>query len=110
MTTTATGAGQDAPVDGAELERRVRGPYPRGRPPPGRGVAFRGRPRPRGAAGLDPAGLDRIPAEAVASFAGVGHHLDLAAPADGGGRCSISGAAPGPTWLLPRSRSAPRAR
>jgi arsenite methyltransferase len=29
--------------------------------------------------GYDPALLDAIPAEAVASFAGVGHHLDLAA-------------------------------
>jgi protein-L-isoaspartate O-methyltransferase len=28
--------------------------------------------------GYDPSLLDAIPAEAVASFAGVGHHLDLA--------------------------------
>lgn len=33
--------------------------------------------------GYPPALLDRIPAEAVASYAGVGYHLDLAALADG---------------------------
>jgi SAM-dependent methyltransferase len=33
--------------------------------------------------GYDPALLDAVPAEAVASFAGVGHHLDLAAPRPG---------------------------
>jgi arsenite methyltransferase len=33
--------------------------------------------------GYPPALLDRIPAEAVASFAGVGYHLDLASLADG---------------------------
>jgi SAM-dependent methyltransferase len=33
--------------------------------------------------GYDPALLDAVPAEAVASFAGVGHHLDLAAPEPG---------------------------
>jgi SAM-dependent methyltransferase len=33
--------------------------------------------------GYDPSLLDAVPAEAVASFAGVGHHLDLAAPLPG---------------------------
>ena len=37
----------------------------------GRGLAER--------LGYDPARLDRVPAEALASFAGVGHHFDLAA-------------------------------
>jgi SAM-dependent methyltransferase len=33
--------------------------------------------------GYDPSLLDAVPADAVASFAGVGHHLDLAAPQPG---------------------------
>jgi SAM-dependent methyltransferase len=33
--------------------------------------------------GYDPGLLDRIPAEAIESFAGVGHYLDLARPAEG---------------------------
>lgn len=33
--------------------------------------------------GYHPADLDRIPAEAIESFAGVGYHLDLASPAEG---------------------------
>ena len=72
-----------APVDGAELERRVRAVYREVARHPagdfhfemGRALAVR--------LGYDPAELDRIPAEAVDSFAGVGHHLDLAAPATG---------------------------
>ena len=79
MTTTATGAGQDALVDGAELEGRVTAMYcdvalrPHGEFhfEMGRGLAER--------LGYDPADLERIPAEALESFAGVGHHLDLAA-------------------------------
>ena len=49
--------------------------------------------------------LDRIPAEALASFAGVGYHLDLAALAPAN-RCSISAQVLGRTPFAPRSRLA----
>jgi arsenite methyltransferase len=72
-----------SPVNPDELDRHIRDMY--------RDVAreavdelhfFTGRPVAE-AVGYPPALLDRLPAGAVASFAGVGHHLDLAAPASG---------------------------
>lgn len=66
-------------VDSGELEARVKAMYREVAETPdaefhfemGRALAER--------LGYDPAGLDRIPAEAIDSFAGVGHFLDLAA-------------------------------
>ena len=49
--------------------------------------------------------LDRVPAEAIASFAGVGYHLDLA-ERDPARPFSTSAAAQGPTSSAPRSWSA----
>jgi SAM-dependent methyltransferase len=75
--------GTTTPVDAGDLERHITEMY--------RDVAreavddlhfFTGRPVAE-AAGYPAALLDRLPAEAVASFAGVGYHLDLAAPRAG---------------------------
>jgi arsenite methyltransferase len=78
---TATPATQsDAPsVDHAALEQQVRAMYQRVAEDPrgefhfelGRALAER--------LGYDPRVLDRVPAKAIDSFAGVGHHFDLAA-------------------------------
>ena len=57
--------------------------------------------------GYPPALLDAIPAEALASFAGVGHHLDLAALAPGE-RCSTSAPARAPMSSARPRRSARR--
>ena len=54
--------------------------------------------------------LDAIPAEALASFAGVGYHLDLAALQPGRRACSTSAPARAPTSSAPRARSARRPR
>lgn len=70
-------------VDAAELRERVVEMYRRVAQEPqaefhfetGRSLAER--------LGYPPAELDRVPAEAVDSFAGVGYHLDLAAPREG---------------------------
>lgn len=68
-----------AGVDHVELEQHVQAMYRRVADDPrgefhfelGRGLAER--------LGYDPRILDRIPAQAIESFAGVGHHFDLAA-------------------------------
>lgn len=70
-------------VDRDDLESRVKAMYARVALAPdaefhfemGRGLALR--------LGYAPADLDRVPAEAVQSFAGVGHHFDLAALREG---------------------------
>ncbi len=76
-------AREASPVDTDDLDRHITQMY--------RDVAdeafddlhfFTGRPIAE-AVGYPPALLDRLPAGAVASFAGVGYHLDLAAPAPG---------------------------
>ena len=75
-----TTAGQ---VDAVDLERRVKDVYRRVAQRPedtyhfemGRALAER--------LGYPPELLDRVPAEAVESFAGVGYYLDLAVPAAG---------------------------
>ena len=70
-------------VDEEYLERAIREMYTEVATNPGGDFHFlTGRPLAE-ALGYDPALLDRIPAEAVESFAGVGHHLDLAAPQEG---------------------------
>lgn len=83
MTTTEGNDMPSTPIDTAELETRVKDMYrdvaenPRGEYhfEMGRGLAER--------LGYPPDVLDRIPAEAIESFAGVGHHLGLAALAEG---------------------------
>ncbi|QTF92017.1 methyltransferase domain-containing protein [Halomonas sp. BM-2019] len=78
MTSTATASAAPA-VDRDELEARVKAMYREVAETPqadfhfemGRALAER--------LGYDPAALDRIPAAAIDSFAGVGHFLDLAA-------------------------------
>jgi len=78
MTSTAT-ASDLSGVDRQELEARVKAMYQEVAETPeadfhfemGRALAER--------LGYDPAALDRIPAAAIDSFAGVGHFLDLAA-------------------------------
>lgn len=69
-------------VDEEYLERAIREMYTEVATNPGDFHFLTGRPLAE-ALGYDPALLDRIPAEAVESFAGVGHHLDLAAPQEG---------------------------
>lgn len=79
-TETESGSGAEAEtVDRADLERKVKETYRSVALSPtaayhfeiGRGLAER--------LGYDPADLDRIPAAAIDSFAGVGYHFDLAA-------------------------------
>ncbi|HEU4977427.1 MAG TPA: methyltransferase domain-containing protein [Solirubrobacteraceae bacterium] len=66
-------------LDTAELEQRVQHMYEEVALEPGREFHFEtGRPLAE-RLGYPPAELDRIPAAAVESFAGVGHFLDLAA-------------------------------
>ncbi|MBA2778331.1 methyltransferase domain-containing protein [Billgrantia kenyensis] len=66
-------------VDTQELEARVKAMYREVAETPQADFHFEmGRPLAE-RLGYDPRGLDRIPAAAIASFAGVGHFLDLAA-------------------------------
>lgn len=70
-------------LDTAELERKVKGVYRSVAESPGEGYHFE---MGRGLAerlGYPPADLDRVPAAAIESFAGVGYHFDLAALRDG---------------------------
>jgi SAM-dependent methyltransferase len=70
-------------VDEEYLERAIKAMYTEVAENPGGEFHFlTGRPLAE-ALGYDPALLDRIPAEAVESFAGVGHYLDLAALGEG---------------------------
>jgi ubiquinone/menaquinone biosynthesis C-methylase UbiE len=70
-------------VDEEYLERAIKAMYTEVAENPGGEFHFlTGRPLAE-ALGYDPALLDRIPAEAVESFAGVGHYLDLAALREG---------------------------
>jgi arsenite methyltransferase len=70
-------------VDHAELERHVKQMYTDvANHPEGEFHFEMGRPLTE-RLGYDPAVLDRVPAAAIASFAGVGHHFDLAALAPG---------------------------
>jgi arsenite methyltransferase len=70
-------------VDEAYLERAIKEMYTEVAENPGGEFHFlTGRPLAE-ALGYDPALLDRIPPEAVESFAGVGHYLDLAALREG---------------------------
>lgn len=79
MNSTATASAASPAVDRRELEQRVKSMYREVAESPegdfhfemGRALAER--------LGYDPTALDRIPAEAIDSFAGVGHFLDLAA-------------------------------
>jgi arsenite methyltransferase len=77
MTTTARR------LDTAELKQRVQSMYEEVALEPGREFHFEtGRPLAE-RLGYAPADLDRIPAQAIDSFAGVGYFLDLAALAPG---------------------------
>src|SRR5262249_58689308 len=70
-------------LDTTDLEARVKSMYEQGAPQPPQGFHFE---TGRGLAerlGSPPADLDRIPAAAIASFAGVGSFLALAPPAEG---------------------------
>ena len=70
-------------VDEDRLERAIKEMYTEVATNPGGDFHFlTGRPLAE-ALGYDPALLDRIPAEAVESFAGVGHYFDLAALKEG---------------------------
>ena len=70
-------------VDAAELEHRVRAMYGQVAREERADLHFEvGRPLAE-RLGYPRELLDAIPAEALASFAGVGHHMDLAAPAPG---------------------------
>jgi SAM-dependent methyltransferase len=70
-------------VDEEYLERAIKEMYTEvAEHPDGEFHFLTGRPLAEGL-GYDPALLDRIPAEAVESFAGVGHHLDLAGLGEG---------------------------
>ena len=98
-----------AAVDRAALEQKVKSMYSDVAANPhgdfhfemGRAMAER--------LGYAPADLDRIPTEAIDSFAGVGHFFHLAAlqPAS---TWSISAAARGWTASLPHFESDPRGR
>ena len=80
MSTTTTSTGQ---LDTGELEQRVRKMYEEVALEPEQEFHFEtGRPLAE-RLGYDDADLDRIPAAAVDSFAGVGYFLDLAAVAPG---------------------------
>jgi arsenite methyltransferase len=79
MNTTA----KTAQLDTTELEQRVKGMYEEVALEPDREFHFEtGRPLAE-RLGYPPAQLDRIPAAAIDSFAGVGYFLDLAAIAPG---------------------------
>jgi arsenite methyltransferase len=82
MTTQTPAANpQNAPhgVDHAELERQVQDMYARVANEPHGEYHFEvGRPLAE-RLGYDPRALDGVPAQAIESFAGVGHHFDLAA-------------------------------
>ena len=70
-------------VDEEYLERAIKEMYTEvAEHPDGEFHFLTGRPRAEGL-GYDPGLLDRIPPEAVESFAGVGHYLDLAGLAEG---------------------------
>ena len=70
-------------IDEAHLERAIKEMYTQvAENPDGEFHFLTGRALAE-ALGYDPALLDRIPAEAVASFAGVGHYFDLAGLAEG---------------------------
>jgi arsenite methyltransferase len=70
-------------VDRKELEARVKDMYRRVALEPEASFHFEmGRPLAE-RLGYAPDDLDRVPAEAIASFAGVGHHFDLAELAEG---------------------------
>jgi arsenite methyltransferase len=69
-----------SPVDDAELTRRVTDIYREVALRPGGGFHFETGRELAERLGYDRHELERIPAGAVASFAGVGYHLDLAAP------------------------------
>ena len=97
-------------VDAAELRDHVREMYREVAREPGGDFHFETGRALAERLGYPADWLDAVPADALASFAGVGHMLDLAQIAPGELGRSTSARAPAPTRSSPPSSPAPTAR
>lgn len=79
----ADGPGSTRGVDHAELERHVKQMYTDVANDPHGGFHFEVGRSLAERLGYDPRALDQVPSQAIESFAGVGHHFDLAALSPG---------------------------